>query len=261
MGLQATQCRIEVPREDLLLPSLRALRRCSEQDLRAGAIRIKWENEPGLDAGGLSKDWFGALAKAITNGSAGLMQSGDTGASIDLRADAIHGFEARWLFKVIGIFFAKALVDEQPVGISFNQILLAHFLGRPPCMEDVRVADPSMHRGLQWVQENDVTHADLTFSASYELFGESKEIVLTEEGPVPVAKDAGAGLSPSQSPALAVTEDNKAMYIERMMSWLTHSRFEPSLGYMLDGFHSIVPTLALRHFRTDEIQVATITEP
>jgi hypothetical protein len=232
-------------------------------------VRVKWEGEPGLDAGGLSKDWYCALARKITDGSAGLLQPGDTGTSIDLRADAIHGFEARWLFRIIGCFFAKALVDEQPLGVQFNRILLAHFLGTRPGLDDVAHADPSMHRGLKWVQENDVTDADLTFSASYDLFGEAKEVHLTATGPAEVKTSPSDAATCSNNVASAggcggvdvVTEENKDVYVERMVSWLVLHRFEPSLSYMLEGFHSIVPAVYLQHFTAGELQTLLGGQP
>ena len=248
MGLVATTVQLEVPRSDMLLPSLRALRRCRHEELRAGPVRVKWQGEAGLDAGGLSKDWFCTLARRITDGGAGLLQPSDHGTSVDLRADAIHGFEHVWLFRVIGSFFAKAIVDDQPLGVPFSRLLLQHFMGREPTMEDLALADPSMHRGLEWVRNNDVDGADLTFSASYELFGETVEVDLGASGPTRKSDPGAPGSAP-------VTNENKDLYLERMLEWLGRGRLEPSLKYLLEGFHAIVPAEMLQHFKAEELQM------
>lgn len=48
-------------------------------DLAAGPIRIVYENEAGIDAGGLAKDWFQELTRKVTEGTAGLLQISHTG--------------------------------------------------------------------------------------------------------------------------------------------------------------------------------------
>jgi len=239
--------KLEIPRSDLLLPSLRALRRFSDDELRCGPIRIKWENEPGIDAGGLSKDWFCALAKVVCNGTAGLLQPTDGGVTVDVRAGDIHGFEAKWIFRCLGIFLSKALLDTQPLGIQFNPLLLSLMCGKTPTMADLEEGDPDFFKGLRWVLDNDVTGAGLSFTANYELFGVTRTVLLTENGPV--LQDAD-----NEVDGELVTEENKHVYVDRLNHWLTRGKFEPSLTHLLEGFHGVSPVDMLVHFSPQEVQ-------
>ena len=240
MGVHAYVISLQVRRENILEESLQRVYALSKNEVDAGPIRVKFEGEDGLDAGGLAKDWFNQVSRSLAEGSTGLLQVGADGeANIDTRAGVIHQpSESRWLFKALGIFVAKAIIDCQSLGIMFNPMLLLHMSGKTPSLADLASIDGSFYKGLKWVEENDVTGADLTFSATYELFGENQVFDLLEGG-----RDA------------EVTQGNKAEYVDLMVQWLTKQRYEPCLSHFLEGFHRHVPKRDLQHFRGDELRV------
>lgn len=164
-------------------------------------------------------------------------ESGE-GAIIDLRASALHGAECRWLFTSIGKFFAKIIIDEHVLGIKFNDLFLCWLTGKPPTLEDLKNIDPTMYRGLEWVLNNPVEGMDFTFSASYELFDEQITVDFIPNGR-----------------AVAVTDDNKARYVDLMLAWLISGRYEPALTHFIDAFHSIIPEEVLKHFSSREMQM------
>jgi hypothetical protein len=81
-----------VSRNRLLEDSLQALFDCPTHRLRVERIKVRFLNEDGIDAGGLSKDWFDAVAKALVRDSAGLLfVDEDTNfVSIDERCHNFH---------------------------------------------------------------------------------------------------------------------------------------------------------------------------
>ena len=114
----------------------------------------------------------------------------------------------RWLFRSLGIFAAKAILDNQILGIMLNRLLLLYLCGRRPTLEDMEISDPSYYKGLIWVLDNDVTHAELNFSTSYEgIFGESTTVSLCDNGENRI-----------------VTETNKEEYVDLMSNWLSRGR-------------------------------------
>ena len=159
--------------------------------------------------------------------------------SIDPRAASIHTpAEISWQFKAIGIFMAKTLMDGQTLGLPIDPLLALLFSSAIPSLDDLALSEPDFHKGLTWVLDNDVTHADLTFTCSYELFGENTIVELIPKG--------------STTP---VTEENKLEYIDLMKKWLFRGRWEPGVTSLLQGFHEHVPSKLLANFRPEELRL------
>ena len=102
----------------------------------------------------------------------------------------------------------------------------------------------------------------MTFSASVLVFDKPEISALVEGGD-----------------DMAVTEDNKAHYVECMVEWLSTKRYEstqrirkwnfhgcefdvcryePMLGHMIRGFQRLLPPNLLDLFSVQEIQVVTV---
>jgi len=231
---------VAVSRGNLLEDSLRRLYGAEPEELDGGLLRVRFEGEEGLDAGGLAKDWFVETARKLYEGSAGLLRITDAGfVAIDPRAAALHKpTESKWLFKAVGQFLAKALIDNQTLGMSLERVLTKLLLGREPVLDDLRDSEPEFFKGLNWVLDNNVEGSDLTFTCSYELFGESKVVELVPFGA-----------------AKLVDDDNKGEYVGLMQTWLFNGRYQPALGHMLAGFSEHVPLAWLQHFRVEETQM------
>ena len=228
-------------RENLLEETLRQLRLPTSEELLAGPIRITFQNEVGIDGGGLSREWAVEVMKLVIQDTSGLMtNSGDDAednAILDMRAKALHGTDCRWLFISLGKFLGKILIDELAVGIKFSDLLLCWISGKLPTLEDLKSIDPAMYRGLEWVLNNPIEETDLTFSASYDLLGTTEIIDFLPNGR-----------------NVTVTEENKVQYVDLMMAWLIQGRYEPALSHFLTGFHSLIPSTYLEIFHLHELQ-------
>ena len=240
MNVQHHVIYLTVNRSNLLEESFQQLYSLSPDELDAGPIRIRFNGEEGLDAGGLAKDWFAAVARCLIEGSTGLLQLADDGnAIIDIRASTIHKpSESRWLFKSLGVYIAKALIDNQTLGILLSPLLLLLFAGRTIGLRDLEEIDSSFYKGLKWVEENDVSGADLTFSVAYELFGDTITVDLIEDGR-----------------NVTVTEENKHEYKALMIEYIARGRFEPAVTSLLEGFNRHIPSNYLSHFTHHELKV------
>jgi E3 ubiquitin-protein ligase HUWE1 len=69
MNKEAHTVKLTISRKNLLIESLQKLLDVPLNELNAGPIRISFEGEEGLDAGGLAKDWFGAVGRALVDRS------------------------------------------------------------------------------------------------------------------------------------------------------------------------------------------------
>jgi len=269
-GVSQRPMQINVDRKHILEASLRILHNTPADEIEQGPIRVHFEGEDGLDAGGLAKDWFVEVANHLYHDSTGLLtRSEETGyVTIDQRSASIHSVpESVRLFRAVGRFFAKAIVDGQTLGVNLDPLLLCLMGGREPrldapgagftvgseeasaaaeanvgCIDNkgiLQLAEPLYYRGLKWVQNNDVTYADLTFTVSYELFDESQTVELVPYG--------------HQCP---VTEANKLEYVRLMTKWLLQDRYEPALSSFMDGFtQHINVSKHMRLFSLSELQL------
>jgi HECT-domain (ubiquitin-transferase)/Fibronectin type III domain len=239
LGVQAHVNQLQVSRRNILEDSVQRLNALSAVQVDGGPIRIRFDNEDGMDAGGLAKDWFAAVSKAFLNGAAGLLQLLPSGVvTIDQRAKLLLGpSESRFLFKALGIFIAKAIQDNQTLGLLLSPLILLALTEKQPSLEDLKDLEPEFYKGLLWVMDNDITDADLVFTTSVELFDETQVINL---------KDAGG--------EEGVTEENKEEYIELMVEWLCKKRYEPGLGYLVQGFQQHLSPEDMQHFTPEELQ-------
>jgi hypothetical protein len=230
---------VEVSRENILYESLVALKKFSRIELIGGPLRVRFKGEEGIDAGGLAKDWFTEASKALIDSPLGLMQMGESGlVSIDPRACVMHeGADIEWLFRCVGIFLAKAVMDSQTTGLLFSPPLLTLLVGEQPSIEDLKTVEPAVVAGLQWVTENDVTDADLTFTASFDAFGIAQVVELVNNGA-----------------EVNVTETNKNEYADLMRNWIARGRYEPAITHMIAGFQEYLPPKYAKHLTTKELQ-------
>lgn len=186
---------------------------------------------------------------------------------IDVRAEALHGSECRWLFAALARVFAKCIIEGLVLGVRFSRLFLSWLSGmscvagpaplcpetlslsspgaaKPPSLEDLHAMDASLYRGLTWVLENDVSDMDLTFSASFELLDAQHTVSL------------GPGGS-----ARTVTEGNKREYVELMMAWLVRGRFEPAVTHFVESFHAVLPLSLFQHFSLADLQLLISGSP
>ena len=132
-----------------------------------------------------------------------LIMNEETGyVTIDPRAPHIHdAAELARLFRAVGTFLAKAIIDKQTLGITLDPLLPcilsgknSHYLPtwqqcnyrwRGSALADsherygpvmggksvLQLSEPQFYRGLKWCLYNNVEGADLTFTCSfYELY-------------------------------------------------------------------------------------------
>ena len=85
---------------------------------------MNYENEDGIDAGGLAKDWFVEIIKAlisVNNSSNGdgsavsfsIVHETEQGVTLNPTAGVVFSDdECRYLYTTLGIFLAKAIVGK-----------------------------------------------------------------------------------------------------------------------------------------------------
>lgn len=232
-------------RNRLFAQSFAWLRSASTSDLRK-KLRIEYRGEEGIDAGGLTKDWYLQMGRALLNPSYCLfarVEGDDERYVINPLSEAAdpvgQDVGCDEAFRVVGRFLGKALFDVQVVDMPLADLLLKHLVGDAVGFDDLVELDPVYAKSLKWLLDNDITDiVDECFVVSRVAFGALVDVEL-----LPGGAD------------IEVTDDNKGEYVELVTAWRTEGAFRKQLVALRAGFHEVVPVDELAEFSVDEVNL------
>merc|ERR1712166_887672 len=120
-------------------------------ELLASRLTITFAGEDAIDEGGVTRDWFDSVAKALVQGADDLIGTSlfilapDSTLTPRSAKGSNREEKLRMIFAV-GKFLAFAVLRQQPLPLSFNLVACKHLLGVPVDMDDVRRLDPDFCR-------------------------------------------------------------------------------------------------------------------
>merc|ERR1719407_116939 len=151
---------------------------------------VKFRGEAGLDAGGLSREFFQLASSQLVAPDLGLFLPTSDG-TYDLVEDkdaaTAHDKNPAPWFTFAGQLLGKALLEGHHLSTLFhlNRLLLKYVATEPIELDDLELADPELHQNMsQLHQMSRETVADLmlTFSVDHVAFGETTTRDLVENG-------------------------------------------------------------------------------
>jgi E3 ubiquitin-protein ligase HUWE1 len=103
--------------------------------------------EEGLDAGGLTKEFYLVLSRAIFNPNYALFKASSGNANVfqPNRFSYINS-DHLLFFKFVGRFVGKALLDQQRMDAYFTRSFYKHILNIPPSIHDLEYVDPDYYK-------------------------------------------------------------------------------------------------------------------
>jgi len=233
--------RIVVRRRHLLHDSVQALMSLSREDMRR-IWRFEFLGEPGLDAGGLAREWFELVSEQIFDPDRGLWLSSNsnqmcmtinTASAISCPDDHLIYF--RFLGRVMG----KALYDQRLVKGHMVRHMYKHLLGWPITFEDLELDDPEYYNSLKKLAKmEDVSLMCLDFTATEETMGVRNEVELIKGGSM-----------------MEVNNDNLPEYLEANLKYRMLERVRPQLSELLLGFFDVMPEPILTVFDFQELEL------
>lgn len=228
--------RIKVRRDHLFEDSYHQIKPRKAEELR-GRLTVQFANEPGIDAGGLLKDWYQELSKQIFNpGYALFIQSAD-GAFQPNKDSHVNAHHLDF-FEFCGRVIGKAIFDGANMDVYFTRSFYKHILNKNVVWKDLEAVEPDYYKNLKWTLNNDVTHLGMTFSKDYSSFGEMKAIELIPGGH-----------------SIAVTEENKKEYVQLLAQHHMTSTIEEQTKAFLKGFYELVPRDLISLFNELELEL------
>ncbi|KIX02120.1 uncharacterized protein Z518_08059 [Rhinocladiella mackenziei CBS 650.93] len=231
---------LNVRRDQVFLDSYKALYYKSAEEMKYGKLNIRFNGEEGVDAGGVTREWFQVLARGMFNPDWALWQP------VAADRTTFHPNPLSWIngehllyFKFIGRIIGKALHEGRVLDCHFSRAVYKRLLGKEPNLKDLESMDLDYYKSLLWILENDITDVITEdFSVIEEQFGEEKVVDLIENGR-----------------NIPVTEENKRDYVNAQVRYRLTTSVREQLENFVRGFHDIIPAELVAIFDEQELEL------
>ncbi|RMD41756.1 hypothetical protein DV735_g3371, partial [Chaetothyriales sp. CBS 134920] len=231
---------LNVRRDQVFQDSYKALYYKSADEMKYGKLNIRFNGEEGVDAGGVTREWFQVLARGIFNPNWALWEpvAADKTTFHPSKLSWVNG-EHLYYFKFVGRIIGKALHEGRVLDCHFSRAVYKRMLGKQPSLKDLESMDLDYLKSLQWILENDITDSIMEdFSVTEEQFGESKIIDLIPNGR-----------------NVSVTEENKHEYVQKIVQYRLFDSVKEQMDEFVKGFHDIIPADLIAIFDEQELEL------
>lgn len=211
---------LNVRRDQVFLDSYKHLHYKTPDEIKYGRFNIRFHNEEGVDAGGVTREWFQVLARQMFNPDYALFNpvASDRTTFHPNNLSSINP-EHLQFFKFIGRMIGKALYENRVLDCHFSRAVYKRILGQPVSMKDMETVDLEYTKNMEWMLANDITDIITeTFSVAQDRFGDTEIVDL-----VPFDRN------------VAVTEDNKQEYVRLVIEHRLTGSVQDQLQHFLEG--------------------------
>jgi E3 ubiquitin-protein ligase HUWE1 len=231
---------LSVRRDQVFLDSFKSLYFKSADELKYGKLNVRFHGEEGVDAGGVTREWFQVLARGMFNPNYALFipVAADRTTFHPNRLSGVNS-EHLMFFKFIGRIIGKALYEGRVLDCHFSRAVYKCILGRSVSIKDMETLDLEYYKSLLWMLENDITDIITeTFAIETDAFGETQVIDLIPDGR-----------------NIPVTQENKEEYVQRVVEYRLVESVREQLDNFLKGFHEIIPPDLISIFNEQELEL------
>mmetsp|Transcript_6152 Transcript_6152/g.19456 ORF Transcript_6152/g.19456 Transcript_6152/m.19456 type:complete len:732 (-) Transcript_6152:438-2633(-) len=232
--------KINVRRENLLEDSMEATESITQADMRK-IFRFEFISEPGVDAGGVAREWFQLVSDTLFNPDFALWSySSINQMCMQINpSSGIANDEHLRYFHFTGRLLGKALFDRQIVAGHLVRPLYKHILAWPLTVADLEHLDADTFANLCKLKDlDDVEVCCLDFTVTEDHWGTAHTVEL---------KPDGANCS--------VTNSNVDEYIQLQMRYRLLDRVKEQVKALLVGFYDVVPEALLSVFDFQELEL------
>ncbi|KAI8081696.1 uncharacterized protein BX664DRAFT_376387, partial [Halteromyces radiatus] len=231
---------LNVRRQYVFEDSYHQLQGRTGEEIKFGKLMVRFYDEEGVDAGGVTREWFSVLARQMFDPNYALFiaSAADKLTYQPNRASWVNSDHLSF-FKFVGRVIGKAIYDGRLLDAYFTRSFYKHILNRSVDYRDVEAVDPEYYKSLVWILDNDITDIiDLTFSMEMDDFGTTKVIDLKPGG-----RD------------IPVTEQNKHEYVNLVTAQKLTIAIKDQINAFLQGFHDIIPASLIQIFNEQELEL------
>ena len=231
---------INVRRENVFNDSYKSLYYKSADEMKFGKLNIRFHGEEGVDAGGVTREWFQVLARGMFDPNYALWEpvAADKTTFHPSRLSGINDQHLHF-FKFIGRVIGKALFEGRVLDCHFSRAVYKRMLGKETSLRDMESLDIDYYKSLLWILENDITDIiSEDFSVVSDDFGAERVIDLIPNGR-----------------NIAVTQENKHEYVQKLVEYRLTGSVAEQLEHFLRGFHDIIPADLISIFNEQELEL------
>ncbi|BGP04499.1 Putative E3 ubiquitin-protein ligase [Rhodotorula toruloides] len=234
---------LRVRRDRLVDDSLRQIS-LHRTDLKK-PLRITWEGEEGIDAGGLRKEWFLLLCRKLFDPQFGMFLHDPDSNLCWFNPAAVGMEDDYWM---VGVIVGLAVYNEATLDVPLPLATYKKLASESLNLRDLAQVQPALARGLQQLLDYDKGDVEGTFLWSfvgtYEAWGEVVEVDLVENGA-----------------EVAVTDENRQDYVQRLVNFILSTSVSSQWDAFSEGFNEVCSGNALSLFKAQELELVVRGSP
>lgn len=229
--------KVRVRREYIVQDSLRCIK-MNPTNLKK-SLRVQFIDEPGVDAGGIKKEWFLLLTRELFSPQAGIFVNIEDSNLLWFNVVPIENYEMYYLF---GAILGLAIYNSTILNLKFPTALYKLLLGKPVDLSDYQKLYPVSASNLLKLREysnEELMTMELTFEVSYTDF---------------LGKVHTKQLIPKGTNTI-VTVENREKYIEKYAKFFMYDGITNQVNFFVKGFSNVIGGNALSLFLPQEIEL------
>jgi hypothetical protein len=261
------------------------LSRAFKKRFRIQFIRADGTSEPGIDGGGLLKEFIDSVVRDAFSPERGLFcETPDhfaypdptlleaaaiaTAASgIGASAPSSATQQALLVFELLGLLLGKALYDGILVAPRFARFVLRKMLGRANTIDDLASYDAELHQSLmsvtrmasEYIASLNSSEEENSTSSMMMMSDPVESLALTFSVTTKHGRGASSHITETslieKGDEIAVTSFNVNEYIRLVCDHRLNRQIQAPVRAFLRGFHEVIPLTWIRMFSADELQL------
>jgi hypothetical protein len=256
---------LEIHRDNAFNDSFEVLNKALSGNNKYSRMDIKFNGEHGIDAGGLTKEYFSIVSKELIDPNKNLFYSYDNNNTFQPNFFSKNNENYIEQFKFIGRLVGKAIC----LGVTLDSLVFTipfrkHIIGKEIVLED-------LHSKICDLQESNSYYNYLNFINNTDMSSIGEEYKM----PVPgrdntnpekiyyqslketVFNLSALGRVPSEGNGEyhVIDKSNKTQFIQDSIKYITTESIKRQIDAFLDGLYSMVPKKFLELFTVEELEL------
>ncbi|QGN13480.1 putative E3 ubiquitin-protein ligase HUL4 [Kluyveromyces marxianus] len=238
--------RVKVRRTHVTQDSLLSIQR-HPHDLKK-SLRVEFANEPGIDAGGLKKEWFLLLTRELFHPNHGLFQYVEESRlswfAYGTSGLKLHGESNTQLYYLFGVVLGLAIYNSTILDVHFAKALYKKLCHEKLEFKDYEELYPETARNLQKMLDYEEPDFEDVFGLTFE----------TTYFDILSAKSITKPLC-SGGESIPVTLQNKREFVDKWVKFYMEDEVAASFSSFQSGFSRVIGDgLAFPMFRSCEVE-------
>lgn len=249
---------IHVRRDHLVRDSLKELSRPGVDFKKR--LKVSFANEDGVDAGGLTKEWFLLLVRELFDPQYGMWEFEEDSQLcwFSAMSKAIAGSsghhteyaeELKQSFYFVGIILGLAIYNGTILDVRFPIAMYKKILSVAVTMEDFQQFKPTVAANLQKLLEYPVNEDSEGFEAAFGDMTFSIEVADPFEGSIRELELVPDGKT------MNVTAENRQAYVTAYMEYVMNVSVSKPFESFKSGFMKVIGGNSIGLFRAEEIEM------